>query len=306
LENGDGSSRPNEKLSVVVAASTGARFLESCLASLRRDVDAGEADVVVVSNYPVSELDDRYRFAKFLALPQTATVPALRAAGIAQAGNRVIALIEDNCRVDESWCREVKLAHAERPDVTIGGAVERPARATLADWAVYLFDYGAFMPPVASGEVQHLPGNNVTYTNETLRAIRDRRPDLLRDGFFEAFVNAELRSSGNRLYLHSPAVVSMQSGSSFGKAVRHSYHGGRVYGARRPVKGMRRLIYGCGSVLLPLILPVRVLARALARRRDRMRIIASSLHLVILTTSWSLGEMLGYFFGEGESARHWR
>jgi hypothetical protein len=100
------------------------------------------------------------------------------------------------------------------------------------------------MPPVASGEVQHLTGNNITYTNETLRAIRDRRPDLLRDGFFEAFVNAELRSSGNRLYLHSPAVVSMQSGSSFGKAVRHSYHGGRVYGARRPVKGMRRLIYG--------------------------------------------------------------
>ena len=114
------------------------------------------------------------------------------------------------------------------------------------------------------------------------------------------------QAPGNRLYLHSPAVVSMQSGSSFWKAVRHSYHGGRVYGARRPVKGMRRLIYGCGSVLLPLILPVRVLARAMARRRDRMRIIASSLHLVVLTTFWSLGEMLGYFLGEGESAHHWR
>ena len=86
MEDGDGSSRPSEKLSIVVAASAGPRFLESCLASLRRDADAGEADVVVVSNYPVSELDDRYRFAKFLALPQTSTVPALRAAGIAQAG----------------------------------------------------------------------------------------------------------------------------------------------------------------------------------------------------------------------------
>jgi hypothetical protein len=299
LENG-------ERLSVVVAASTGARFLDSCLASLRRDADAGEADVVVVSNYPLADFGDRYRFARFLALPPTTTVPALRAAGIAQACSSVIALIEDNCRVDEAWCKQVKLAHSQLPDVTIGGAVEHPPHASLADWAVYLFDYGAFMPPVASGDVEHLPGNNVTYTSETLRTIGDRRPELLRDGFFEAFVNAELRSSGNRLYLHSPAVVSLQAGPRFRKAMLQSYHGGRVYGARRTVRGFQRWVYGCGSIFLPLILPVRVLGRALARKRERARIVAASLHVVLLTTSWSLGEALGYFFGEGRSASHWR
>jgi len=305
LENNDGS-RQAERLSVVVAAWSGARFLEPCLASLRDDAITGEAEVVVVTNYPLPDSIEQYQFARFVAMPSTTTVPALRAAGIEQAQGRVVALIEDNCLVDKSWCREVKLAHARQPDVTIGGAVERPSEASLTDWAVYLFDYGAFMPPVASGEVRNLPGNNVTYASETLNALKERNPELLRDGFFETFVNDELRTSGRRLYLHSPAVISLQSGQSLGKAVRHSYHGGRVYGARRGFKGVRRLVYGCGSILLPLIIPMRVLARAMSRRRDRARIIASSLHLLMLTTSWSVGEALGYLIGEGASARHWR
>ena len=47
--------------------------------------------------------------------------------------------------------------------MAIGGAVENGVCDTVLDWAAFLFEYSAFVPPIRSGPTLALPGTNVAY-----------------------------------------------------------------------------------------------------------------------------------------------
>jgi hypothetical protein len=294
------------ELSVVIAASGDATSLARCLLSLKEQAGSGDTEVIVASNFnggAKEEIERQFPFPTYLWLPAETTVPELRAQGAARARGEIIALIEDNCFVDGRWCAEIKKAHL-LPNAAIGGAVENDSRERSFDWAVYLSDYGKYMPPLRAGETGALPGNNLSYK----RAALERMNESWEAGIFETFLNEELKRGGQKLYLAPSAIVHHRKSYDPKETVVRYYHHARGYGGMRragaPV--LKRLVFIAGSLLLPALLPARIALGALRKGRQTKAILRSLPHLFVLMASWSLGEFCGYVFGVGSSARMWR
>ncbi len=290
-------------LSVVVAAWTGPDALHSCLASLRAQAVA-PPEVLVARHFGGAELPPAARPGTVdVALPATATVPELRAAGLARATGNVIAFLEDHCTCAAGWAGALLSAHAA-PHAGVGGPVEQADGASPLEWAVYFYDYGRYMPPCAEGAVEQLSGLNMSFKRSALaEAGVLGAPEVL-----EAALQSELRRRGHTLWLDPAAQVIHRRDRGGGGAVRHAYHLARSYAHRRLAGAgpAKRLLYGAGALLLPAVLAARIVAQVRRKRRRRIALLLASPWLLVLLGAWAAGEGAGYVLGEGHSAGKWR
>lgn len=289
-------------LSVVVAAWNGAGSLGKCLESLKRQTDLHATEIIVAANFAVSA-GTADGPVEFLKLNDAATVPDLRRAGIERARGRIVALVEDLCFFDRQWCAEIKKAHASDFSV-IGGAVENASGEKALDWAVYFYDYGKYMSPNEAGAVEALSGVNVSYKREALSQVEE----TYRDGFYETFVNEELKKRGHRLAMSPAAIVYHHKEYAAKRAAEHCYYLARSFAARR-VAGTGLLYRGrfvAASLLLPFLLPARIVATTVKKGRHYSQLMRSFPFLAFLMCVWSFGEFAGYLRGEGNSAAEWR
>lgn len=295
----------NVRLSVVIAAWNGEAMLSQCLASLNGQTDPADTEIIVASNFAEGTelLRENFPHLRYLSLPAGTTVPELRAAGIRCSRGEVVALLEDNCSVDPNWSSEIRRAH-ESPYAIVGGSVENVSFDTALDWAVYFYDYGKYMIPNQAGEVSTLSGNNVSYKRSVLESVQDR----FREGFFETFIHEELKRQGHKLYLLPSAIVYHQKSYEARNALADCYHHARTYAGQRISRAPlgKRLVFISGSLILPILLPARIASTTIKKGRHLKELLRSFPHLVLLMSSWSLGEFCGYLCGEGASARMWR
>ncbi|MEC4888439.1 MAG: glycosyltransferase [Nitrospira sp.] len=290
---------------MVIASAHSRAGLEACLTSLREQGAGGEIEVIAVSNCcggAGRSIEASFPFVRLIEAPPGTTVPALRTMGIQAASGRIVALLEDNSIVAPAWCRAIRRAHEAGHEI-VGGAVERVGRHRALDWAVYFYEYGKYMLPCIEGASPTLSGNNVSYARTVLEQIQDE----YRDGFFEAFLHERLRGRGHRLHLAPDAVVYHNLNYRAGTVLRQTFHHGRHYAGRRMAAAavLTRLGYAAGSMLLPVILPLRIARVVLRRGRHLRELTAAMPYLVLFMTSWACGELMGYLCGEGESVRQW-
>ena len=293
------------RLSIVIAAWNGKGALEQCLRSLGCNGQRADTEVIVVTNFDDGAremIGDQFPYVRHLSMPGCTTVPRLRARGIQNSRGEIVALAEDHCTFDQNWCLVVKKAH-ESHDV-IGGAVENGCLRRPLDWAVYFYDYGKFMLPLASGPVESLSGINVSYKRAVLQDVET----TFRDGFFEPFTHGELLRRGCRLYLTPALVVYNQKSHRIGQAVFQAYHLARSYAAKRVEHAglATRIVFVVGSLSLPVLLTARILLRTLQKRRLVAELVRCFPYLLLLTTSWSYGELRGYSAGSGQSTGMWK
>jgi GT2 family glycosyltransferase len=294
------------ELSVIIAATHGPTALAQCLLSLEPQAGAEDTEVIVASNFDYKVTPDVSKGFSALSIvvsPQGTTVPELRTSGIKHARGNIVALTEDHCVFDANWCSEIKRAHTQ-PYAVIGGSVENRADAGSLDWAVYLYEYGRYMSPNPEGVSDALPGNNISYKRSILQTVEPK----YRDGFFETFINWELQSRGHFLFLMPSAVVIHRQKYEPRAAVAQSYYHGRLFAGKRVTERSlaKRVPMILGSVLLPLLLPSRIFLRAIQKKRKQRQIIEAMPCLFLLMSAWSLGELVGYLMGEGESASRWK
>jgi GT2 family glycosyltransferase len=294
------------ELAVVIAAWNGPESLERCLASLAEEIDTGEIEVIVASNY-ASEAEGmiraQYPSVSLVALPREATVPELRARGVARASGAIVALLEDHAVCAPGWAEAMRRAHRS-PWAAVGGAVENASRSRRIDWAVYFYDYGAYMPPGLAGETAVLTGLNVSYKREALEAVGDE----IRDGFFETRVHAALRDLGYRLYFEPGALVFHDKSHALVGAIRQAFHFGRSFAAMRVATAPAtvRAALALGTPLLPVLLLARIASHTMRNGRHRRELLGCLPHLVALVAGWSAGELCGYAAGDGGSTARWR
>jgi len=294
------------RLSIVIAAWNSEALLRGCLDSLKGQAETPDTELIVAANFDGeirTACEREFANLKFLALSSETTVPRLRSAGIAAARGEIVALAEDHCSFDRNWCATLKKAH-ELPYSVIGGSVENSARQRALDWAVYFSDYGRYMLPNQPGEAPFLSGNNVSYKRAALEEVQEQ----YHDGFFETSVHAELLRRGYRLYLAPAAIVYHNKTYAFGDAFAKCYHLARAFAGRRMFRAgtLKRLTYGAGSLLLPLLLPARIVVRTLRKKRRAKELCLALPFLVVLMAGWAFGEFCGYLLGEGLSAAKWR
>lgn len=294
---------PSRSHSVVVAASNVAALLEVCLASLHAQEAAAQLETIVVSNYEAAgSCVASFPSVTHVAMPPGTTVPALRARGLAEATGTLVTLTEDNVRFDAGWSRAVQEAVAGGHSL-VGGTVEQVPGASASDWAVYLYEYGRYMAPQQAGPVAQLPGNNVTYARNVLEALKD----TYAAGFYEVFVHEEAQRRGYRLQMVPDALVHHIQTYHPRTVVRQCYHHGRGFAGMRVAQQPwpRRLVMACGALVLPVLLPFRIITRAWRTKRHRRALVRAIPYLILYMSAWALGEGVGYAAGPGTSLQAW-
>ena len=171
-------------LTVVVAAWNDPELLRTCLRSLAACPGRSSIEVIVASpsGRGFESVASEFAGTTVVPLPSEATVPVLRAAGLARASGDVVAFLEDHAMVAPGWADALREAFGEPGVRAAGGPVAQASGHSTLDWGAYLFDYGRFMPPADAGPVRELSGLNMALARELL----DTLGDSLRDGVIES------------------------------------------------------------------------------------------------------------------------
>lgn len=298
---------PRPRLSVVIGVHNAAAVIAECLEALERQQGRDDAEIIVAD----SSTDDtpgivarQFPGVRLLHSDAPLALAQLRGRGIAAAHGEIIAVIDPYSIVDEGWMRETLKAHETHAHVVIGGSVDlhESCRRSVGAWALYLNEYGMFMPPVPYGETWILPGSNIAYKRTALFDAADR-PRFAE--FWKTFANWDLESAGQPLLLVPGMGVRLRKPIPFLDFLRTRIDHGRCFGGMRvrsrPVG--ERLIRAASCVLVPLVLQYRW-SRAYLRKRRRLGVFVVTLPLqLLLFGTWAIGECVGYLFGPGPACR---
>jgi hypothetical protein len=231
------------------------------------------------------------------ASPETA-IPALRALAIGATTADVIAVLEDHCIANNEWAEQMINAHRGAYHV-IGGSVENAACDRLIDWAAFFCEYSQAMKPIRSGEVESLPGNNVSYKRRTIKQFQD----LIEIGVWDTVLHDKMRQANIPLYSIPSITVYHKMSNKLSWFLVQKFHFARSFAGNRFDSAMlsQRLVYGIGAIALPLILMKRIVLQTWKKGVHRRELLLSLPYLLLLFLSWSVGESVGYLFGPGSS-----
>jgi hypothetical protein len=295
---------PLPRVSVIVFVRDDPSRCEAALASLRAQEDAGVAEILLADGSggafvpPAAGSGPTVRHLRLDAAP----MPVLKAAAIRAARAPLVAILDPTDVAGPGWLRAILDEFPADPRVAaVGGEVELGGADTPANRGAYLFEYGAFAPPMRAGPTEgDLPGNNVAYRRS---ALVEDCADLLVAGFWKPFFHARLRALGRTFHVVPTMRVRHETHHRLLPFCRSRHHYGRCFGAmrlRRCSPG-RRWVYRLGAPAVIGILVLKQLARALRHPGRRRLLPRAALPLLAICASWGSGEWAGYWFGAGRS-----
>jgi len=288
------------RLSVVIACVNGYAPLAGCLAALARCHGAEAAQVIVVDRCRVAErVAAEFPWATVLYAERDATIPQMRSAGILASSGEWIIVTEDHCEPRSDWLERFA-AHALGPYDVVAGSVENGRTAHLVDWAAFFTEYSEYAAPRASGETGDLPGMNTAYRRSALFGV----PGLVQSAQWETFIHAALLGAGRRLYADGGIILDHCKSFGFWDFFTQRFHLARSFAGMR-VRGApasRRAVYGLLAPALIAILPTRIVGKIWRKGRNRRELVLCLPLLAVFLASWTVGEWVGYWFGEGDSS----
>src|SRR4051794_9037048 len=194
-------------VSVVVASNRDKALLHACLGSLLGQCQRMNAELLVAragAPSDVAPLAKSYPSVRFVNAPVDASIPQLRAIGMAQASGDVVALTEDHCIADENWVEALTLSASGDADV-VGGGMDNARRSRAVDWAAYFAEYGFFSTdrPEAPQGAPLLTGANVAYKRHVIADVIG----WAQDGEWENVAHTRLVARGSMLRFARTAAI---------------------------------------------------------------------------------------------------
>ncbi len=222
-----------------------------------------------------------------------------KALGVRAASAPIVAFTEEHAFPEPRWAASLIERHREAHAV-VGPEMVNPNPESPMSWANFVVEYGPWISPAQPGPRPHVPGNNSSYKRERLLAYGDRLAAAL-DA--ETILHWELAAQGETLYLEPQAQTRHLNITRLDAFRRVHREYGRMFAAQRSRQWslVRRLVYGCGSPLIPLVRLARVWPD-IQRGADLPRGDARFWFYVALAlgdAAW--GEMQGYVAGPGQS-----
>ena len=225
----------------------------------------------------------------------------LRAIGMKATRGDIVAFLEDHVRPDSHWCACIVEAHRQNRYAAIGGAIENGINRPL-HWAVYFTDLGKYQNPLKEGETTFASVVNVSYKRAKLESIRP----IWQEKFNETIVNGALIERGEKIVLSARVIVRhYRHNLRLGTVMREFFIWGRSYALTRSrlVKNRRRNAYAILSPLLPGVLLLRMTVNLMRKGRNLLTFVKTFPITALLTTSWSCGELVGYFTSRSNGFR---
>ncbi len=297
-------SKVPPRLSVVITSTVPLRKAPDCLIEVLKQRSGRQVEVIFVCSSDSGIQETMAADAPdvaFISLSPEAALPRLLGTALARARGEIIAITDATCRIDEHWLSALLNAH-EAPHPIIGGAVEPDRFERLADWAAYFCDYGQFMLPLAEGVAYEVPGNNISMK----RGVLGKGREFVEGEFWKTHWCRRIQAEGLSLYKAPSIVVFYRKSFRLWAYLVHRFHNGRCFAGMRLAQLSRagRVVYMVGSPLLPILFCVRILRVVLPKRRHLGWFCLSFPIIILATTSWALGECVGYLSGPGTSCRH--
>lgn len=289
------------ELTVVVPSVNGLHDLMGCLDAVERMRDSVRLEVLVVDRLGDAVRQAvRARFPQVRILPVApeTTIPEMRHLAFAEARAEAVAVIEDHVLVPPDWGAKLLAGLAAGHDV-VGGPIANAADQRLLDWSTFLCEYSACLPPLPEGKATWLPGNNIVYR----RALLERFRTVTAEGKWENRLHEAMQAEGIALHCDATLIVGHKKHFGFLEYNAQRYLYSRSYaGARvREAPRSRRVMMGIAAFALPPLLLVRILRTNLGKGVSP-RLVATTLpFIMVYVTAWAVGEIVGYWFGAGDS-----
>lgn len=227
---------------------------------------------------------------------ERASVPGIRAASAP-----VVALVEDHAFPAPGWAEAILDAH-RGPWAAVGPAMANANPRSSLSWASLMIAYGRWVDPDRGGEVDAVPGHNVTYKRDRLLELDDRLEGLVGR---EGTLHRELRDRGGRFYLEPRAGIAHLNPSRIVSTIVLRVQAGWLYGAMRARRAgwspLKRLLYIAGAPLIPPVRYIRIrreLFDTPPRRALLARIRGGLAFGLILD---GIGQAIGYAIGPGRT-----
>jgi hypothetical protein len=125
---------------------------------------------------------------EIVPLPQAPCWADARRAGLERTASPVVAFIEEHCFTDPDWAGAIIAAH-DGPWASVGYGFRNANPESYVSRSAMVTDYGLWLEPIDRGEIQLLPGNNVSYKRHELLGLGDLLENALACDFVahEAF-----------------------------------------------------------------------------------------------------------------------
>ena len=291
-------------LSVVIATHNAAAVIETCLTALHPQCRESQVEVIVADSSTDATpqlIAQDFPWVRLLHVDEPLAVPALRGRGIQIARGEVIAILDPYSVVAGDWVTQVIAAHGVRPHAVIGGSVGlyREGSRSLANWTLYLNEYGLFMPPIVRGETWIVPGSNVAYKREALFDGPTPRYPV----FWKTFANWEIERERSPLWLEPAIHVDLNKPIALADYLRTRYQHGRCFGSMRVARAplSTRLWRLLSTPFVPAVLLWRWTRGFWPKGHRRGRFLLTVPMQMLLFSVWSVGEAWGYVRGSGRT-----
>lgn len=289
-------------LSVVVPSVNGWGDLEGCLAALEREGAGTALQVLVVERCGASvreRVAARFPWVQPLPVGPEVSIPQMRALAFDRATAPSVAVIEDHVLVPPGWARALLLARESA--AVVGGGVRNSATGSLLDWAAFLCEYSHLLPPLPAGASDWVTGNNTVYD----RALLESHREVTHAGRWENFLHDTLRGEGVALVCRPDIVVDHKKHYTFGEYFSQRYLYARSYAGARVADAppLHRLAFGLAAFALPPLLLWRTVSRTMRKQVDRKLVWQTVPLTALFVCAWGAGEVMGYWFGAGDSLR---
>jgi glycosyltransferase involved in cell wall biosynthesis len=295
------------RLSVVIAAHNAKQVIATCLAALAQQTDAQLDEIIVVDSSDDGTPEvvrDVLPASRLIHHDELLTLPQLRGHGIAESRGEIIAILDPYSIIGPGWVDAVLKAHRERPNPVIGGIVDlyNENSQDLLVWAQYINEYGMFMSPATEGEIEILPGSNISYKRHVLF---DGKIPLYPE-FWKTFINWETKTAGSALWLAPSIQICLWKPIPFADFLRTRRDHGRCFAAMRSqsINRIERLLRAISTPFLPLVFLLRWGRRYWSRKRRRREFLLTLPLQLLLFGQWAVGEFTGYCFGSARSCQN--
>ena len=291
-------------ISIVIPVVNSFSDLRTCMNALLAQNGPTTEIVLVERLGPVlranldREFDRSAQNITVISTPPDTTIPQMRAIGISACKSNAVGVIEDHIVVPQTWAQSA-LDHLAAGDDVVAGPVANAATGTVVDWAAFLCEYSAVLPPLPEGPSEGLPGNNIVYR----RDILNRYTDVLSQGRWENYLHDAMKADGIKLVMSSDMIAGHKMHYTVGLYMSQRFIYSRAFAGMRvegqPLK--QRLIMGAAAFALPPLVFYRTVKNVLAKGGHTAQLILSLPLLGAFSLSWGAGEVVGYLFGGGNA-----
>lgn len=289
------------RLSVVLISANADDSPQAVLSALNQQTVEADVEIIFVDGRPdraAVSTDFPPARVKHVREPG-ANMPHLKAIGARQASGDLIAFLEPYGVPRPDWVESVLHIAQTHPEIALfGGLVPFAGDPDAASLGAYAYEYFDFSEArVKAGLVHEVPGNNMIFRRS---ALLEYCGDVLdSEGLNKPFCQARIVEAGLGLHVSDKIVVDMRKTHRLGKLLRTRFSYGRCFGGTRmrQAETGARWRFRLGSPLVPFL----VIKKHLPAFKVASERFAAKLVVLLVCLVWAAGEMIGYWFGAGQS-----